>query len=384
LCGGLGLPASVSVPAITGLGAAGCGVAAWRRRQWPLPASGRPPLVVLVVLAAAIAWSSGVAGRTHLGWDGTVVWYHKARILAATGGAMPSATLADRTRAWTAPDYPLHVPLALAWVRVWQPEEDERAIKVLPAAWAAALLLVVAAAVLERSRSATAGAAAIVILATMPRLLIGEGSLTSGYGDGPFAALLAALTWIVWRCDAGDVDGAWGPLLALLALAIVCTKQEGLVAVLAAAAAQAWIGARSGQWWSRISFAFPALGAAITWHAWTAWHGAPSGMAYEWPGAVAALARIGPIATAYGSEWLDVRTWGVFWPGVTIVLWIHRTSLPNAPLVMLVTLTFFGALAFVWSDWPSVSMHLHVTVPRLTAATVPSIVVLAFGAARST
>ena len=148
------MPAHLSVPCIAGLAIAAC---AWgaRRRWQQLPVAKRTPRLVMVSLVLAIGWSAWIAGRTHLGWDGTVVWYQKARILAASSGAMPTATLADPTRAWTAPDYPLHVPLAMAWVRLWQPVEDERAMKALPAAWCAAILLVVAAAVLERSASAS-------------------------------------------------------------------------------------------------------------------------------------------------------------------------------------------------------------------------------------
>jgi hypothetical protein len=38
-----------------------------------------------------------------------------------------------------------------------------------------------------------------------------------------------------------------------------------------------------------------------------------------------------------------------------------------------------SAIAFVWSDWPDVQAHLAVTVPRLGAALVPAVVVLALG-----
>ena len=256
-----------------------------------------------------------MASRTHLGWDGTVVWYHKARILAASEGAMPSATLADQTRAWSAPDYPLHVPLAMAWTRLWQATEDERAIKALPAAWCAAIFLLVAAAVLERSGSPTRAACAVLVVASAPRLLIGEGSFTSGYGDGPLAGVLAALVWIVWRSDHAATR-AWHPLLAILALALAWTKQEGAMAVVVAGAACAW----QGRSLSRMSFAWPALVAAVAWQAWTAAQGAATHMAYQWPGAGQAVGRVGPIVSAYAGMVVDVRTWGLLWPGLGALL----------------------------------------------------------------
>lgn len=379
LAGGTaGVPAARSVPVIGALTMMAAAWVAWRRWRLPLGRGPRTPLVVILVVASAIAWSTWVAGRTHLGWDGTVVWYHKARMLAASDGAMPSTALADPTRSWTAPDYPLHVPLAMAWVRTWQPDEDERALKWLPAAWCAAVWLLVAAAVLERTRSAAWTTAAVVVLATTPRLLVGEGSYTSGYADGPLAGGLAALLWIVWRSD-DDEAGAWQPLLVTLAVLVACTKQEGLVAVAVAGAMSAW---RAGRW-SRGAFAVPAIAVALGWQAWAAWHGAPTGMAYEWPGLSGAVGRVGPIVGAYVGEGLDVGVWGGLWPGLAILLWAQRKSVAIAPLAILATTSFFGALAFVWSDWPSVSLHLNVTVPRLIAATAPSMMVVACGAGSS-
>jgi hypothetical protein len=372
--GALGVPGRVSVPAIT-LGAGAAFAAGVRRRRTVLPRSTGTPVIVILALVTAIGWSGWVASRTHLGWDGTVVWYHKARILAASEGAMPSATLADQTRAWSAPDYPLHVPLAMAWTRLWQPIEDERAIKAVPAAWCAAILLLVAAAVLERSGSATRAACAVLVVASAPRLLIGEGSFTSGYGDGPLAGLLAALVWVVWRSDRAATR-AWQPLLAILALALAWTKQEGAMAVLVAGAACAW----RGRAVSRMSFAGPALVAAGAWQAWVAAHGAATHMAYEWPGAGQAVGRVGPIVSAYAAMFVDVRSWGLLWPGLGVLLVTQRNRLRSSPAAIVAVTAGISAIAFVWSDWPDVRAHLAVTVPRLGIGLVPALVVLALGA----
>lgn len=372
--GSAGVSAQVSVPCITALAIA---VGAWgaKRRWQQLPGAARTPWLVIVVLVAAIGWSGWIAARTHLGWDGTVVWYQKARILAASSGAMPTSTLADPTRSWTAPDYPLHVPLAMAWVRLWQPIEDERAMKALPGAWCAAILLLVAAAVLERTSSAAWTVAAVVVVASTPRLLIGEGSFTSGYGDGPVAGLLAALIWLLWRSDeAGRRE--WMPLLALVAAALAATKQEGAVAVVVAASVCAW----HGRDCRRLRFATLGVLLALGWQVWTFHAGAPGAMAYEWLGLRASLARLAPIATAYLSEFANVARWGLLWPGLTLLGWLRRRSLPVAETSILVLATTISALAFVTSDWPDVSMHLNVTVPRLIAAVVPSIVVVCFSA----
>jgi len=375
--GSAGAPVHVSVPCIAVLAIASCAWGATRRwRQ--LPRAARTPWLVVVALVLAIGWSGWIAARTHFGWDGTVVWYQKARILAANSGAMPSSTLADPTRSWTAPDYPLQVPLAMAWVRLWQPIEDERAMKALPAAWCAAILLLVAAGVLERSASAAWAVAAVMVVASAPRLLIGEGSFTSGYADGPVAGLLAALMWLLWRSDHG-ARREWVPLLTVIAAALAATKQEGAVAVVVAAA----VCARYGRDWRRLAFAAPAALLALGWQAWTVHAGAPAGMAYEWRGIEASVARLVPIATAYLEEFGNVGRWGLLWPGLTLVAFLRRRALPAPEMIALILASAVSALAFVLSDWPQVSMHLNVTVPRLTAAVVPSIVVVCFSASSS-
>ena len=374
IAGSAGVSAHLSVPCIAALAIVAC---AWgaRRRWQQLPAAPPTPRLVIAALVLAIGWSASVAARTHLGWDGTVVWYHKARIIAASSGAMPTATVADPSRAWTAPDYPLHVPLAMAWVRLWQPTEDERAMKALPAAWCAAILLLVAAAVLERSASAAWTTAAVVVIAATPRLLVGEGSFTSGYADGPMAGLLAGLLWLLWRSDHAAVR-QWWPLLTTVGAALAATKQEGAVAVVVAAV----VCAQQGRDWRRIGFAGPAIGLAIGWQAWAIRAGAASGMAYEWHGAVATATRLGPIGAAYLSEFAKVTTWGLLWPGLCLLILLRRRTLPGPEMATLVVVAAVSALAFVFSDWPDVSMHLNVTVPRLIGTIVPSVVVVCFGA----
>lgn len=375
--GGIGLPPAVSVRLLTAIAIGALAIGIVRRR--PLPASPRPPIVLVVALALAIGWCGWVSSRTHLGWDGTVVWYNKARILAATGGTMPAATLADPTRSWTAPDYPLHVPLAMAWVRLWQPREDERTMKVLPTAWCGAILLLVGAAVLGGTGSGARAAVAVIVVASMPRLLIGEGSFTSGYGDGPMAGALVAFVWLAGRSRYGATPG-WQPLLAVVGVVLAATKQEGLVAVLSGALVVAWCASHRQAVRARVGFLWPALAVSLAWQAWTIAHGAPAGMAYEWPGLAGAWQRLFPIVRAYAREVTDVSTWGLFWPAMGTILLSRARDDGRRALAIVGLAACVSACAFVWSDWPDVALHLQVTVPRLIACSVPSLVVVAFGA----
>lgn len=346
------------------------------------PAAGARSHLLVAVLVVAVSATSLVAARTTLGWDGTVVWYHKARAIAEAGGTLPVTTLADRTRSWTAPDYPLHVPSAMAWVRLWQPIEDERALKVLPAAWAAAIWCLVAAAVRERTRgvpdAAWRPACAVLLLASTPRLLVGEGSVTSGYADGPVGGLLAALVWIAWRSKWGE-HRQWYALLAVVAATLAWTKQEGTVAVAIAAVACAW---RQREWTAGL-FAAPALVLTATWQAWVTSVGAPTTMAYAWPGTSTALDRLPIIARAYVDEALHVRTWGLLWVGlVALQVQAWRTDARIGQMVVICG-AMAGALVFCLSTWPEVAMHLQVTVPRQYIQIAPALALLGCSAVSS-
>jgi hypothetical protein len=265
----------------------------------------------------------------------------------------------------------------MAWVQSWMPGEDERALKVLPAAWSIAVLFLIAAAVQKRCGDDRLGpvraGCAVLVIASAPRLLIGEGSLTSGYADGPLAALLAGSVWTAWRSEWGR-DPAFGPLLAVLAAALAWTKQEGVVAVLLIAAACAW----QGRYWTRGLFALPALLLTAVWQGWIAWQGAPSGMAYAWPGLPEATGRLGLIANAYAAQALDTRTWGLLWPGLLAMVTYTWGPDRRLPMLVLGGTLVTGALAFTLSVWPDVSAHLDVTVPRQLIQLAPLLAIAAF------
>ncbi len=386
LCGIAGVPTTVALPVLTAVcvvaGAAGIRNQRAARHPQGDP-RGRPRIarassrVVVVAVLLAGGWAGWLSARTHLGWDGTLVWYQKARIIAASGGVLPAATVADLTRKWTAPDYPLHVPLAMAWLRLWLPGEDERVIKVLPALWAAAVFALVGAAVMERTgarRDAPWRATcAVLVLATAPRLLVGEGSLTSGYADGPLAGLLAATVWVAWMSGWG-ADRRFVPVLAATALALAWTKQEGALAVVVVALACV----AQGRAWRRAAFAVPALGLAIGWQAWTMWQGAPAAMVYAWPGLGAAAWRPALTARAYVREMLDASTWGIFWPGLCVLAAAGWHPSRRVPLCIVAAVLLAGAAAFTLSTWIDLEAHLLVTVPRQLIQAAPTVAIVAF------
>ena len=347
----------------------------WRARggRWRRPAS----LGASAVLCLALVWTSWLALQTHLGWDGTVVWYHKARMLTQSAGWMPPQTLRDTTRTWTAPDYPLHVPLAEAWLLA-AIDHDERILKLLPAAWCAGIVCFVFGAVRgsarqhEESDGSGIAIAAALLLVTVPRLLVGEGSLTSGYADGPMAGLLAALLWIARRSDWGR-QSEWQPMLAVVAAALAWTKQEGVVAV--GLAALVFLVENRGRL-AAVRFAWPALALAVGWQAWVRYAGAPATMAYAWPGAGSLITRSATVGRVYLQEMLAVSTWGLLWPALWfgVLRGVTRRSW-QSPALIVATLVA-GAAGLTLSHWPDVAEHARVTVPRQLIHGIPALAIL--------
>lgn len=367
---GLGAAATIVVSAV----ALALGIGGWRRRM-SLPEGADPgrhrTLLVVVLLASAA--TTMIAQRTHLGWDGTVVWFHKARMLAASDGVMPRFTVADATRSWTAPDYPLHVPSAMAWVLRWQAQEDERAIKLLPGAWYAAILCLVAAAIAQRTPTTAPAVLGVLVMATAPRLLVGEGSLTSGYADGPVAGLLAATWWVASRSGWG-VDPRWTSLLAVLATCLAWTKQEGVVAVIVVAAMCWWSAGRAGA----TRFAVPAAGVATGWYLWARAGDAPTAMAYTFVGLGAMVGRLPVVAREYLCEMVAWHTWGVLWPALIVLGLAGVRRHDPRDVAVLAAIAATGGMAFLFSAWPDLEAHLQVTVGRQLVQLVPASVVLTF------
>jgi hypothetical protein len=212
----------------------------------------------------------------------------------------------------------------------------------------------------------------VSLLVTVPRLMVGEGSFTSGYADGPEAGLLAALIWIAWRSEWGAIE-RWQRLLTVLALALTWTKQEGAVAVAFTATACVM---RAGATWRAARFAAPALAFAVCWQLWVRASGAPATMAYAWPGLSAFAARLVAIPVAYVGEALAVMTWGLFWPALTVLTCLSAPSSRRGVAIAGGVLAA-GAVGLAWSTWPDVGEHARVTVPRQLIQVAPALVMLA-------
>lgn len=371
---GVALLAAVSLLSVAGTAAMAGGQV---RRRWRCRR--RPPIpdvvgAALVLLTAG--WLTSVTFQAHLGYDGTVVWQHKARLIVEAGGAAPIEAMAQPTRVWAAPDYPLGVPSISAWVHLWTGVDDERLAKATPAAWAIATLLLVNAGVRAASGHPLIAALAVLVFATTPRLVVGEGSLTTGYADAPYGAAYLGAVLVTIRADWGR-DERWWPLMIAATTVLPWIKQEGLVGAAILAGVVSW---QTG----RVSRLAPMFGPALAVHVLWAWQLARAGarltQALAWPSLVVASQRLPTIAGAYVAAAAD-SGWGLTWIAMGVCLVFTPKGSRGPAFLVLGLPVLAGGATFTLSTLPSLEEHLAVTAPRQLVQIAPLALALISGAA---
>lgn len=165
--------------------------------------------------------------RYPLGWDGLFVWEVKAQIAFRNGGALPMEYWPSHYEL-THSAYPVFLPIFQVWIYEWIGHVDQSFVKLIgPYFYAAALLLLIGA-VRRAELSRWVAFLATMVLASVPAVVLSEGSATSGYADFPLAvAFLAAVIHLVdyWRSGSRSamlLAGACGGMLPFV-------KADGIV-----------------------------------------------------------------------------------------------------------------------------------------------------------
>lgn len=205
----------------------------WQRQKfqirfrdfWPQNTTEKFLLAINLVQIAVVGWLCSVR---VLGWDGLFNYEIKASLAFLNGGVLPLSYFSDPSRDWTHQDYPLLLPLAENWLYLWLGRSDQELAKVV--VWmffvSAVCLLHVA-----NRRFATNRWPMLIpplMVFTVPLMLIGDGSVSTGYADFPMAVFyLATIIFVIefWRNE--NLAALW--LAGLMAAAGCWLKQDGII-----------------------------------------------------------------------------------------------------------------------------------------------------------
>jgi hypothetical protein len=199
------------------------------------PATRRPVLVFLGLAAAsaAAAFAAQSLSSPHGGWDAWMTWNMRARFMFRGGDDWRAAF--SPLAPWSHPDYPFVLPALVA--RSWAYLGDETtAVPILTAALFAAATTALLYGALRALRSPEQGALGLIVLLGT-QFFVTHGA--SQYADVPLAFFVLAT--LVLLCLQDRVPGQRAPLLALAGLAAglaACTKNEGLLFLVALAVAR--------------------------------------------------------------------------------------------------------------------------------------------------
>jgi hypothetical protein len=331
--------------------------------------------------ALALGW---LALRLPMAWDGVMTWEQKARLAWLSGGGLPLHYLAQPYRYHA--NYPLLVPMLEAWVYGWLGHMDQVLVKVVFAGFLLAVLWLLATAAGRLGLSAGWSVAAALLPLCVPRLVLGEGSATSGYADFPLAAFyLACIVYLVEyvREDRRGALRAAG----VLAAGLPWIKQEGVILWACVALFAVVIARRRGHASTLLWVIVPGLAVIVGWRAVLAIaHAArdagflPVEAATLWRN----LPRVGLVAAAAWSR-ATGGEWSLLWPVAAVssaAAWRLPASRPVAALLLAAvavpsaiysTIYIFSATDPAWHIATSLSrLMIQVSLPALLLVIVPA------------
>lgn len=328
-------------------------------------------LALATVEVAVVAWLSSVR---VLGWDGLFNFEIKARLAFLNGGVLPLEYFSDPSRTWTLQSYPLLLPMTESWLYLWLRRADQHLIKLLfPFFFAAALCLFSAGNRIFDLRSWQKFVPLLLVF-TMPSLLIGDGSASSGYADFPLAVFyLASVIYLAEFWRTGEFSAL--RLAGALAGAGCWLKQEGALlwfcVVILATIKLIQIRADWRKWTELAKAAIPGLLIILGWQAFVRLVSLP-GINQFSPLSFATLRsnlwRVPIIAEAVFRELTNWRHWGALWlialAATVWLFWRRNQSEALLPFAVLLPLAFYCSV-YVFSLWPSFITHLESSFPRL-------------------
>lgn len=272
---------------------------------------------LVLILVLLVGGSFIRAGLTPLSsWDGFAIWGFKAKAFYVDG-TVAGSFLLDAVREYSHPDYPLHLPLLMAWVFLVLGEWHDGVVMLLFPAFYASLLLVCYA-MLARLGPPEVALLFTLGLASMPQLL---DHASAAMADLPLAySLTAGVALLVRYLERPERSALLGA--ALMMGAAGWMKNEGMALF---AVATLWVGAwtmTQGCGWRKAlsdTLTFAGAGGAVflPWLGWRLSLGLTTDLVTA-PSALAGLAsapgRLALIATTLATEATHLSRWNLLWP----------------------------------------------------------------------
>ena len=335
--------------------------------------------LLMVVLMVEVLSLCAAAWRTPLGWDGTFNFEMKARFLfeQQPQGVLPLGYLADASRQWSHPQYPLMIPFAEFWLYSWLGRVDQTAIKVLFPLFYLSLMALVCGS-LRRTAGLRAGLFAAVATGLLPPLTLLHGA-TSGYADVPLAAAVVGAVGFATHAMRTNNAAAFrlGGILAGVAAWI---KSEGLL--LAATLGVLTLALVVWRGTSRVrdaaSMLWIPLLCASPWIVVQHRYGLPNAdfVTITAANVLAGISRTPVILASFARELLLPGHWALVWPcwagAALLVITSRRVEVSqHLPYALVAASLVFYAAVFSMSSWPDVAEHISLAFPRLLVPLAP-------------
>jgi hypothetical protein len=362
-------------------------------------------LLLMVVIASQVAYVFSYATLLPVnGWDAWAIWFLKARAFFIDGGVNPSF-LTDPAYGYGHPDYPLLVPLSVAWVYTAVGAATESFAKLLWPMQFVSLLLIFNWGVRRATGSVGTSLLFTALLSITPVLIVhasGVPAVMGGLHSGDFAGyadLMLSLCFLAsgvflflfFREGAGgrgeDRGGNGGGYLIISALMLGCaawTKNEGLTFAALAVLLVIVHSASASRSWRRPASLYPVVTAVLVvcvfvlpWFAFKSYLGLGSDLSggLGMAGIMTNSARLGAVVSAF-SDYLFTRPmlYGLVWyiyPLSAIINWRGTLSRP----INILNLLLIGQLAvyaFVYVITPAdLAWHIGTSMGRLVLHLTP-------------
>jgi len=352
-----------SVGAMLALAVAAATCLAWRSHAEAGRAPPRLHAIDALTLATIVGYALYATLASPYEQDFWAIWGLKARAFSDAGG-IDWRFLESPWNAFQHPDYPLLVPLDLAFAALVNGGWDDRWIGIAFAAWGASLVLVVRS---LAARETTATFAALIAFALAAPCF----TRYVGLAEGAYLAFGGAAVLFLREALREADPAAWRHGALLLGLAANC-KNEGLALLASVTVALAIAGPRR-ELAARLKRLWPAYALAAPWLAIRAVHALPTDIA---SGGAAArlLERLGHadailalLAARLAQPWAWIAL-------VAALLVVRAPVLARERFVLAATaiqLAFFVAAYFttpydvawhVWTSWPRLTGQVAVPI----------------------